>query len=265
MNKEMAVNPHANHRQRMFDRALTSGFDNFADHELLEMLLFYSIPRVNTNPTAHELLTRFCTIKDVMCASTNELCTVDGVGERSAILIRLIAEMMKRYERAAFELPMVYRSIGQIVRYLHPCFVGVNVERLYALLFNNRMNLLGCVLISEGSTTATDLSITKISKVVFQKNASAVLLAHNHPNGVTLPSQADLEITDALQEHLAMFNVELLEHLVFVDYNYRPILKKERGKYRVSPISQKIDVEFYNTFYEDEEEEGEIPRFFTEN
>lgn len=264
MNKEMAVNPHANHRQRMFDRALTSGFDNFAEHELLEMLLFYAIPRVNTNPTAHELLTRFCTIKDVMCASTNELCTVDGVGEKSAILIQLIAEMMKRYERAAFKLPMEYRSVGQMARCLHPCFVGINVERLYMLLFNNRMNLLGCVLISEGSTTSTDLSITKISRAVFEKNASAVLLAHNHPNGVTMALQADLEITEAVQEHLAMFSVELLEHLVFVDYNYRPILKKERGKYRVSPISQKIDVDFYNTFYEDVEEEGEIPRFFTE-
>ena len=262
---EKTVNPHANHRQRMLDRAMANGFDNFADHELLEMMLFYSIPRVNTNPTAHALLERFSTVKDVMSASVDELCTVDGVGTKSAVMIGLLTELMRRYERAAFQQPMSYRSVGQIARYLHPYFVGVNVERLYLLLFNNRMNLIDCILISEGVVNATDISITKISKAIFQKNAAAVLLAHNHPNGLPIPSEEDIQMTEALQVHLSTFNVVLLEHLVFVDYRYQPIVLEERGKYRVSPISQKLDAAFYETFYDGEEGEFELPRFFSED
>ena len=264
MEEKRSTNPHENHRQRMFDRALKNGFEGFADHELLEMLLFYSIPRVNTNPTAHELLNRFSTVKDVMCASVHELCSVDGVGERSAVMLKLITEMMKRYERAAFIKPAAYRTIGQIARYLHPYFVGVNVEKLYLMLFNNRLNLIDCVPISEGVVNATDVPIAKISREIFQRNAAAVLIAHNHPNGIPTPSEEDIALTEELQRYLSTSSVVLLEHLVFVDYTYQPILQGIHRYVRVSPISQKIDPAFYQNFYEDLEGERELPRIYAD-
>lgn len=262
--QEKTANPHAHHRQRMIDRAMADGLENFADHELLEMLLFYSQPRVNTNPTAHALLERFSSVKDTVNASIDDLCTVDGTGVRSALLIKMVGEMMKRYERDAFQRISSYRSVVQIARFLHPYFVGVNVERLYMVLFNNRMNIIDCVMLSEGSVNATDISLAKISKAVFQKNAAAVLLAHNHPNGLTIPSDEDVQMTEEVQRHLSPLGIVLLEHLVFVDYSYRPILKHERGLYRVSPISQKMDVGFYQRFYKKEGEEGTLPRMFSE-
>ncbi len=261
-------NPHAHHRQRMIDRALEHGLDNFADHELLELLLFYALPRVNTNPTAHALLERFGTVKNALSATVTELCTVDGVGERSALLLKATVELMKRYERDMFELPKVYNKIVQIARYLLPCFVGVNVERLYAVLFNHRMNILDCVLISEGTTGATDISLAKISRAVFQKNAGAVVLAHNHPNGVTLPSAEDLQMNDTVKQFLDRIGVIQLEHLIFVDYNYRPIMRDDYGMYRISPLSQKKDTGFYQRLYEglkEGEEDCLRPMFLDES
>lgn len=257
-------NPHAHHRQRMLDRAMEHGLDNFADHELLELLLFYALPRVNTNPTAHALLDRFGTVKDALSATVEELCTVDGVGMRSALLLKTVLELMKRYERDVFETPKTYRTLVQIARYLHPYFVGVNVERLYMVLFNHRMNIVDCVLISEGTTGATDISLAKISKAIFQKNAAAVLLAHNHPNGLTLPSAEDIQMNDEVKLLLDRLGIVHLEHLIFVDYHYRPIMREDHGLYRISPISQKKDVGFYQKLYAELGEEGCVPQLLAE-
>ena len=90
--KKSEKQPHADHRQRIFDRAAREGFDHFEPHELLEVLLFFSKPRVNTNPTAHDLFNRFGSIKGVMDADEMDVCAIDGVGPKSAALLKLVPQ-----------------------------------------------------------------------------------------------------------------------------------------------------------------------------
>ena len=257
--KKSEKQPHADHRQRIFDRAAREGFDHFEPHELLEVLLFFSKPRVNTNPTAHDLFNRFGSIKGVMDADEMDVCAIDGVGPKSAALLKLVIELMRRYERDCFCDGPSYRTLERVAQYLHPYFVGLNHERLYVMLFNNRMNLIDCKCVSDGTVNSTDINLSKISADALRKNAAAVILAHNHPNGFAKPSQEDVDLNLEIRNHLGVFGIVLVEHLIFSDHSYQAIMRNE-GLFRVSPITHKQDVGFYQKFYQDCS--FEIPQFF---
>ncbi len=258
-------NIHKNHRKRVFERGLKYGLESMTDVQLLESLLFYARPRVDTNPIAHALLEEFGSVRQVLQARTDELCRVDGVGETSAYLLRLITELMKRYEQEPIKKGTSFRELHQIGDYIHPYFIGLNVERLYLMMFNNRMNLIDCVLISEGVINCTDASLRKISEIVLNKGAAAVALAHNHPNGVAYPSAQDLSMTSTIEGFLRTINVTLLEHFVFNERRYYPIMKNHYSNFRASPITGEIENEFYDRFYRDVDGVCEVAPLFAEN
>ncbi len=249
----------------MRDRASQNGFEDFADHELLEMLLQQTIPRADTNPTAHALLDTFGSIKGVLDSSIPDLCAVAGVGKNSALQLKLTVELLRRYERASLERRTVYNTLIGVVRFLFPYFVGKGVETLYIMLLNNRMNLIRCEKISEGTVNCTDSSVRKIVELALGYGASGVVLAHNHPNGLTTPSSADLEMTDMLNNHLQTLGVALVEHIVFADRRYMPIMRQHCGKFRCSPYTHRLESRFYDKFYDVEEGHYVIsPLFFPE-
>ncbi len=264
----MAENIHKDHRKRMRERAMREDCASFSDHELFEMLLYYSIPRIDTNGIAHALMEEFGAVKGVLCAKTDELCRVPGIGENSAILIRLCVELMKRYERDCTEKNVFYRHISQIAAYFARFFRGISVERVYIMLFNNSMKMIDFVFLAEGDVNNTEASIRRITERVLNKKASSVVIAHNHPNGEALPSSSDLEYTDLLNHHLKVLGVVLLEHLVFADFEYFPIMKSHCGEYRMSPIidqktnSRKMDAAFYKKFYDCGDGIAKIPMHF---
>lgn len=258
----MAQNPHAHHRQRMRDRATKNGFEDFADHELLEMLLHQTIPRVDTNPTAHALLEAFGSIKGVLDASISDLCRVNGIGQTSALQLKLTIELLRRYEKDSLERRTIYNTLGGIVRFLFPCFLGKDVETLYMMMLNNRMNLIKCEKISEGTVNCTDSSVRKITELALAHKASNVILAHNHPNGLTTPSSADLEMTDTLNNHLQTLDVTLVEHIVFAERRYMPIMRQHCGRFRCSPYTHRLESRFYDKFYDVEEGNYIIPALF---
>jgi len=258
----MSENIHQNHRQRMRDRAVREGFSSFADHELLEVLLYQSIPRVDTNPIAHALLKEFGTIKGVMDASVDDLCRVKGMGEKSAISFKLTVELMRRYEISTMKKTRTFTKMWQISEYLHPIFYGLGVEHLYMMMFNNGMELIECVKLSEGSVNATDVSIRKITELVITRRCSAVLLAHNHPNGVAIPSSGDLNFTEVLYAHLETLGISLVEHLIFAGLSYQPILRHQKGILRRSPITNCLDQDFYKKFYGDASAPYRITPYF---
>lgn len=182
----------------MRERCLQYGFGNFATHELLEMLLYYSIPRSDTNGVAHSLLERFGSLKGVCEASVDELLLVDGVGQQSAILLRLIPELMKRYAMEDVSPREVYDSVGKLADYFVRAFIGLDHECLFMMLLNNRMNMIDCALISEGSVNSSTVPIRLMTQKSLFKKASSVVLAHNHPAGLALPSGRDIEVTETL-------------------------------------------------------------------
>lgn len=249
----MAENIHNGHRERMFERVLRYGWSSLSDHELIEMMLFYSIPRVNTNGIAHALLDKFGSVKGVLDASQKELMTVKGVGEKSAHMIKMQPELLRRYLNDSSDKAVRYDTMGKVGEYLYRQFVGLNYEKLYMMMFNNRLNLLDCVQISEGVINCSEVAMRKVSEFIVYRRASVVLFAHNHPDGMAVPSQIDRDNTEILRIHVENMGVQMLDHLVFADQKYASIMKKSYGTFRVSPVSQKIDQEFFEHFYEGNE------------
>ena len=130
---------HNGHRERLRNKFIKSP-ELLEDHELFELLLFFSIPRVNTNNTSHALFENFENIKGIIDANRSSLLSVDGIGENSALLIRVISEIIARYERSKFKPKMHVSSHKELAAYLKSLFVGVENEIVYVLSFDNNKN-----------------------------------------------------------------------------------------------------------------------------
>lgn len=238
MSEQPSKNIHKGHRKRMRDRYIIAK-EGMSDHELLEMLLYYAIPRSNTNETAHHLLDYFGSLEGVVNADVNELRLIDGVGEKAAVLLTLLGESIRRIARQSCEMPKNYNKTQAIITYIEHLFVGETVEKLYLLLFDNGLKMLNCVCLNEGIVNLVRVEPRTILEHAMRQNASAVVLAHNHPGGVAVPSSDDITCTHQLQTLLHTMGVELLEHFVFAGNRYLPILN--------CPDSAPMPVE--NSFY----------------
>lgn len=253
---------HQHHRERMRERCLQNGFDNFATHELLEMLLYYSIPRVDTNGFAHGLLERFGSLKGICEASFDELLLCEGVGPQTAILLKLIPELLKRYAMEDFGPSETYDTFKKLSDYVSRLFIGLDHECLFMLLLNNRMKLIDCVLVSEGSVNTANVPIRLMTQKALFRKASAVVLAHNHPEGLALPSSRDIEVTETLAAAFDAIDVTLVEHLVYADGRCYPIIQQHQGSMRKHPATKQIDLGFYKHFYDIDYKEWKAPPLF---
>lgn len=215
---------HEDHRKRMRERFLQSGFDGFSNHEILEFLLYYSIPRGDTNELAHRMMERFGSIRNILEASPDELTEMDGIGEHSAILFKLTCEALRRYAGDMLVVPPSFHTLSAVSEYLCRKFVGLGTEHVYMMLLSNRLSLIDCCKIAEGTVNNSLLPIRKITEKTLFRKASVVVLAHNHPNGYAMPSESDINVTRQVIEILNPMGVTLLEHLIVADDRVFPIL-----------------------------------------
>lgn len=220
---------HDHHRERMRKRYYLSGFDSFSNHEILEMLLYYSIPRGDTNELAHRLIERFGDFNHVIEATPDELKSVKGIGDASAILLKLIEASLRVYASAYVESEVRYDTIKKIADFMWPRFFGLDHERLYMLLLNNKMGIIDCIVLSEGAINATTIQARYIIERTIAKKAAGVVLAHNHPHGLATPSESDVLLTKRLYEGLALIDIPLVEHIVFAENRFVPIVKTKLG------------------------------------
>lgn len=227
MAKDQEKHLHGGHRERMRERFLTAGGNALADHELLETLLFYAIPRRDTNDLAHRLMETFGSLAEVLEADVDLLCRTEGISTGSATYLKLLSELARRYtadkmrtddEKTVFDTP------GKIAAFMAPRYIGVNVERVYLLLFDNGMHMVDCFHVCDGSVSGVTMSVRRIAERAYTKGAAAVVLTHNHPGGVASPSTEDVRVTRRLQESLRLLEIPLLEHYVFADRSYAPVM-----------------------------------------
>lgn len=253
---EKEKHTHDGHRKRMRERYMASGPCGFADHELLEMMLFHSIPRGNTNEIAHALLDCFGSLERVICAEAKELCAVDGVGEATALMLSMMGETYRRMARERCELPKKYNQTEMVMRYLHHLFVGETSEKVYMLLLDNSLKILGCTCLNEGTVNAVRLDPRTVLEHAMKGNVSAVVLAHNHPGGTAIPSEDDIAATYRIKNLLEAVSVNLLEHFVFCEDRYLAILDQEpmvdlTRAYEPLPIKN----DFHHSFLHKQEKE----------
>lgn len=209
-NKEI----HTNHRQRMHARFTQHGFEGFAEHETLEYMLFYAIPRRDVNPLAHRLIDHFGGFAKVLEASEDELCQVHGVGPSTARFLVMVMEAARVYQRSINILPKVFQNLNEIAQFVAPLFHGIKNEQVYALFLDDRNSVLKLKRMAEGSVNEAAFSKRALIQEAVRLSATQVVLAHNHPGGVALPSAGDLHFTQQIGQMLHTLGIRLLDHII---------------------------------------------------
>ena len=211
---------HEGHRERVKRRFRQEGLDSFSDIQALELLLFYVIPRVDTNPIAHALLDHFGSLSQVLEASPEELCKVPGVGENGALLLNLIPQMGRFYMTDRAKSATILTSLEQCAEFLVPRFFGRKLETVFLLCLDAKCKVLCCKELGEGSVNSTGLSIRRVVETALGVNASSVVLAHNHPSGLAIPSPEDIQTTRRIAMALQAVEITLVDHIIVADDDY---------------------------------------------
>ena len=217
MNKDNKNNLHAGHRERVREKFVKSGLDGFADHEILELLLFYANPRGDTNPIAHELINRFGSVSAVLEASYDDLVTVKGIGDAAATLINLMPQLFRRYSQDKADAVRNISDMKSAADYLVPRFYGFAIERVGVLCLDAQGRIKNFVFASEGSLNLAHIDPRRIAQIALQNNAESIILAHNHPDGLAVPSRSDIETTKSLINALGLINIRVADHLIISD------------------------------------------------
>lgn len=212
-------NVHAGHRNRLRKRFLEEGLDAFKPHEILELLLFYSIPRKNTNELAHELLRHFHhSLPAVLEASYEELLEVEGISHHSACLIKLMLPLFRQYGiYHAKESGHVFETPKQMTEFARALFVDCSYERMYCICLSPGKRVIRTLLLGEGDQANVSVAIPKTVSLILQQNASSIILTHNHPGGVAAFSSEDYDYTLKLKRALDTLDIELVDHILVTE------------------------------------------------
>lgn len=210
---------HRDHRRRVKDRFLGEGLDHFDEVHALELLLFYAIPQGDVNPLAHRLLSHFGNLRQVLEAPPEQLMQVPGVGEHTAILLGLVKGLSQKYmiaERKFIQLG----TLDECGAYLLDQFIGQRDEMVLLLCLDAKRTPLACRIISRGSVNAAEVTVRKVVEVALAVNATTVILAHNHPSGIAVPSVEDIVTTRRMGFALDAVGIPLEDHIVVADRDY---------------------------------------------
>ena len=214
---------HDGHRERMRATFLEHGLDSMNDINALELLLFYAVPRRDTNETAHLLLERFGTLDKVFAASVEELREVEGVGEYAASLIALVPQIMKKSLLAKSREKKIIRSSREAGEYLLPYFLNEQDEVIYLLCMDSRRAVICCTEMGRGSVNSVDTSIRRIVEKALRVKACTAIIAHNHPDGLPVPSREDDIFTRALNNALETVGIQLEDHIIVANDRYASV------------------------------------------
>lgn len=218
---------HAGHRQRLKERFLKESLDNFEEHQVLELLLFYGIPQRDTNEIAHELIRKFGSLSKVLEATPEELSEVKYVGDNVTTLFRLITEVARYYQVNCAMREQILTSIDACGKYLVPFFHGRQIETVFLLCLDAKCKVLCCEKVGEGSVNSAGVPVRKIVEMALKANATSVILAHNHPSGLAIPSGEDIQTTRRVALALDAVEIGLVDHIIVADNDWVSLTQSE--------------------------------------
>ncbi len=206
-------NLHGGHRERVRRRFYKSGTEGMNPHEILELLLFYPIPRVNTNDTAHRLIEKFGNISNVLDADIDSLEDVSGVSQSSAFFLSFIGDVCKKF----LTMPVQTVNLGsydKAKRFFINAFNGISSEIYMLAIVDASMNLLSTSCFSVQDILPEMLDTRKIASVLLKNNAYKVVIAHNHIGRMPVPDENDYIITKMLADSLVQLNISMVDHII---------------------------------------------------
>ncbi|RCK81786.1 MAG: DNA repair protein RadC [Candidatus Ozemobacter sibiricus] len=205
----------AGHRERLRARFDEAGLDAFADHEILELLLFYALPRIDTKPIAKTLLAELGGLPEVFAAPPERLADIPGLGPGAIRFIRLLSAVTgKILQKKAFGTTPVIAQASDLVAYLTGIMANLPIEEFRVIYLDNANRILKDEALSVGTETQTAVYPKVVMKRALTLHATGLLVAHNHPSGALRPSPADLELTRNLEAAARALDLRFLDHVI---------------------------------------------------
>lgn len=213
-------NGNAEHRSRVRKKFLQNGFNGFLEHEILEMLLFYCIPRIDTKPLARKILKNYKTLANVFDATPEELVAIDGVGEITATFLSMIPELSRIYEISKWDGRECLDSVEMLGEYAVSMFRDSLNEGFALICLDANRCVHWSGIIIKGSIDRTEAYPRVVADKALEHNAINVVFAHNHPGGTLMPSVSDKNATEILINVLKGIGIEVLDHIIVSGARY---------------------------------------------
>lgn len=204
----------AGHRARLLDRYTKAGIASLSDYEILELLLTFALPRIDTKPLAKSLLAAYGSVSAVVNAPLDELCAIDGLGKRSAALFTLIRDTISFCLGETYAEKSVIRHRGDIEEYLRFHYGHRREEFMAAIFLDTAQRVISTKIVAEGTVNKCVIYPRKIIDAALRCGAAFFILAHNHPSGCVYPSEKDWAATERLAEAGKHMDVPLIDHII---------------------------------------------------
>ena len=231
--EEKTKNNAKGHRERVRKKFLENGFNGLEDYEVLELLLFYVIPRKDTKAIAKELIKKFKTLANVLKANTLELKNIDGLGPVAITFLKMIGALpAKIYKDELKNQKLIKDDKNKItdkevlLSFLRNKIGYEDVEKFYVIYLSSSNEVIAFEESSSGTLDRSSIYPREIYKRVIMENAKSIIIAHNHPSGNTCPSKCDIDITNEIAKGLKNFGALLLEHIIITRDSYFSFLEE---------------------------------------
>lgn len=214
MNKADWQNKGEGHRQRLRDKFLEQGIGAFTDSEIIELLLTFGTPRSDCKEAAREALQRFGSLPAVLDAAPVELQQIKGIGSKNIFALQFIQGVARRYLRQRVVGKQYVHSSRAVADYLIHSMRGLENEVLTVVFLDAAHAIIDTQVVAEGTVSVNTVYPRELIKAALARNASALVIAHNHPSGSLKPSRQDEELTRSLHLICSFMHIQLLDHLI---------------------------------------------------
>ena len=211
---------HDGHREKLRRNFIEVGLEGKTDHQILELLLTYALPRIDVNPLAHELVDKFGSLSGVLDADITQLTKIKYVSENVAVLLKLIPQISAKYYQSKHGKRVRLNTVDAIKDYMIPQLANEKTEVFYVLCLDAHLNLTRAIRNSEGSPSKTSIDIRALANQVLNAGTDRIILVHNHLSNSVTPSTSDIEATRRIQTALEMLNVNVLDHVIISGDKY---------------------------------------------
>ncbi len=208
------------HRERIRERLLNSKFGAMQDYEILELLLCLVIPRKDTKPLAKSLLAKYGSFAKVITAEAESLLSIPGIGKSVVACFRLMVEGAARLLKDEIRKKPILTSWNSLLNYCRS-IIGHSKKEMFIIFYlNNQNELIEEDIFDYGTVNEINVYPREIAKRALFLNASAIILAHNHPGGETKPSKADIKVTQDIAILMSSFNIKIHDHIIVSDKSF---------------------------------------------
>jgi DNA repair protein RadC len=215
-------NVHRGHRKKMRQRFITSdNLDGFADHEVLELLLYYAYPMRDTNELAHRFIDSYGSLYNLMNDAPENIMERLKVTENVAVLISLIPKLYSRCQISGFGTKPTISGFTSASRYFTALLGGESKESLCMLLLNKQKKLIAEIRLASGSVDGANLTTDTVVRQAIACKASYAVIGHNHPSGGKKPSREDVAATDKIIRALSLIGVTVMDHIIVCSNDYK--------------------------------------------